>query len=136
MWKPIAVPNKSVPPEKPKRRRASARFSATEDFDAALDAAAHRQVGEALHRRSAQMNIDDLVLRAIRAANSVGHDLPPAEFAKVVTAMLVELVAGRAVAGELPSDTRLQSIVLRHVKTSSVGNTGDDDPIRSIGWTE
>ncbi len=125
------MPNKSVTSGKPKRRRASARFSPAEDFDAALDAAANRQVGEALHRRWAQMNIDDLVLRAIRAANAVDHDLPTAEFAKVVTAMLAELVTGGAVAGELPSDTRLESIVLRHVRAGTATKHRDDDPIRS-----
>ena len=124
------MPKKSIPPEKQKRRRASARFSPAEDFDAALDAAAHRQVGEALHRRWAQMNIDDLVLRAIRAANAVNHDLPTAEFAKVVTAMLAELVAGGAVGGALPSDARLESIVTRHLKACSAGGAGND-PIRS-----
>ena len=77
------------------------------------------------------MNIDDLVLRAIRAANTVDHDLPTAEFAKVVTAMLAELVAGGAVAGALPSDARLESIVMRHLKVGSADRPGDDDPIRS-----
>ncbi len=125
------MPNKSAPPEKPKRHRASARFSPAEDFDAALDAAAHRQIGEALHRRWAQMNIDELVLRAIRAANAVDHDLPTAEFAKVVTAMLAELVAGGTVAGALPSDARLESVVTRHLKARSADGAGDDDPIRS-----
>lgn len=125
------MPNKSVTSGKPKRRRASARFSPAEDFDAALDAAAHRQVGEALHRRWAQMNIDDLVLRAIRAANAVDHDLPTAEFAKVVTAMLAELVAGGAVAGALPSDARLESIVMRHLKVGSADRPSDGDPVQS-----
>ncbi len=125
------MPQKSTPPETQKRRRASVRFSPNEDFDAALDAAAHRQVGEALHRRWAQMNIDDLVLRAIRAANAVNHDLPTAEFAKVVTAMLAELVAGGAVDGALPSDARLESIVTRHLKSRSADVAGNDDPIRS-----
>lgn len=76
------------------------------------------------------MNIDDLVLRAIMAANAVDHDLPPAEFASVVTAMLADLVSGGALAGELPSETRLESIVLRHVKAAAARKTYDD-PIRS-----
>lgn len=125
------MPNKSVTSGKPKRRRASARFSPAEDFDAALDAAAHRQVGEAMHRRWAQMNIDDLVLRAIMAASSVDHDLSSAEFAKVVTAMLTDLVSGGALAGELPSSARLESIVLRHIRAGTGTKPRDDDPIRS-----
>lgn len=125
------MPNKPVDTSKPRRRRASARFSPSDDFEAALGAAAHRQVGEALHRRWAQMNIDDLVLRAIRAANAVDHDLPTADFARVVTAMLAELVACGAVEGELPSDARLEAIVTRHLKTGSAGKTSEDDPIRS-----
>lgn len=125
------MPKKPTDPAKPRRRRASARFSPAQDFEAALDAAAHRQVGEALHRRWAQMNIDDLVLRAIRAANAVDHDLPIDAFAKVVTAMLAEVVAGGAVEGELPSDTRLEAIVARHLKAGSAGKAFEDDPIRS-----
>ncbi len=114
-----------------KRRRASARFSPSDEFEVALDAAAHRQVGEALNRRWAQMKIDDLVLRAIRAANAIDHDLPTADFAKVVTAMLTELVAGGAVSGQLPSNARLEAIVVRQLKADSIGTPSDDDPIRS-----
>lgn len=123
------MPTKPADKAGPKRRRASARFSPSEEFEAALEAAAQRQVGEALSRRCGQMKIDDLVLRAILAANAIDHDLPTADFAKVVTAMLGELVAGGAVAGKLPSDARLESIIVRYLKTGLVKETSDRDPI-------
>lgn len=113
------MPNKSAP-SAPERRRVSAHFSPSDEFDAALDAAAHRQIGEAIHRRWAQMNIDGLVLRAIQAANKVDHDLTVPDFAKAVTAMLTEIVANGAVIGKLPSDERLEAIVLRHLNSNGV----------------
>lgn len=111
------------------RQRASTRFSPADDFDAALAAAAGRHVGETLDRRRRQMKLDELVVRAIRAANAVEHDLSVAEFAKTITAMLTDLVSNGIVDGVLPSDTRLAAIVAGHIKTKPVAEDGD--PIRS-----
>lgn len=98
-----------------RKPRASSSFVLEDRFDQTLAASAAKRVGELLASRAQRTDLDDLVLKAIKAANACASDMTPQELAVAVNAILKDLVAENAIGGVLPSDDRISAVVKQHI---------------------